>query len=176
MRGQQARPPADPVTVLPEPAATAGGSNPEYFLGRPPKNGFKLVETGNISRVGGKHTLASSTGGCNEIGIAWFYLVLPSPGMFYRKELMRGYAGCPRLPRGWVSASVPEQRVADYVAAHTGCSLPTTRRRCSRIPCETNAKDRNSHLVRLRVDIPANATVASASDADLARWLQPVMR
>ena len=85
-----------PVTLL-APNEANGGFNSEYYYGLDPKNPFKLVETGNITKVNGLYALAYSTGSFEQTsyktGVAWSDTFLPASGSTYRKVLMQDTNG-----------------------------------------------------------------------------------
>ena len=161
---------------------------------------MKLVETGNIAKIGGKYALAYSTGAYNEptykAGIAWSDSFLPRTGQTYRKVLrpdpenVWGSAGGlevlyllqsekPNWPND-VSASVlapgvpslnqmPDGSWRLVVAGYATSDAPS---KGANGPY--NAAYRRPYVVPLDVAVPPDATVAGATDAELAKWLVPI--
>lgn len=86
-----------PVTLIePDDTSDNGGFNSEYFffdMSAP----FKLVETGNVTRINGKYAIAYSTGDFQEpdykTGVAWSDTFLPVSGSTYQKILMEDTSG-----------------------------------------------------------------------------------
>jgi hypothetical protein len=76
-----------PVVLL-EPAPGAGFTSEDFFADDPDSS-FKLVETGNITQIGGEYVMAYSTGDFEEndykTGIAWSSTFLPRSGSTYAK-------------------------------------------------------------------------------------------
>jgi hypothetical protein len=76
-----------PVLLL-QPTPGAGYTSENFFVGKPDSQ-FKLVETGNVSRIDGTYVMAYSTGDFEEndykTGIAWSDTFLPPKGAIYRK-------------------------------------------------------------------------------------------
>jgi len=74
--------------VLLQPAPGTGFTSEDFFAGDPGSS-FKLVETGNITRIDGKYVMAYSTGDFEEndykIAVAWSKTFLPPPGSTYAK-------------------------------------------------------------------------------------------
>ena len=78
-------------TLLIDPDGVNGGFNSEYYFGLDPDDNFKLIETGNITKIQGKYVLAYSTGSYLEsdykAGVAWSDTFLPAPGKIYKKMM-----------------------------------------------------------------------------------------
>ena len=193
------QPAAVAPTILLEPDDANGGLNSEYFFGLPPRNGFKLVETGNITKINGKYALAYSTGAFDEIGykagVAWSDTLLPAPGTFYRKVLQQDTQdvwGQPDHLEVRYLLQSQESAWPNYVASQVQApGVPSIVKDpdgayhlffAGYAPLvqpdpgtgDFHPADRQPYVVKLQVDIPAGATVASTSDANLAGWLQPI--
>lgn len=193
-------PASDKPVLLLEPKPGAGYASERFDENEPPDT-FKLVETGNITKIDGKYALAYSTGAFDErdykSGVAWSDTFLPSPGTTYRKVLKpdpdhvwstRG----PMEVRYLVQSQKPNwpNDVADQVLAPGVPSIIKGSDGTWRLVFAgyapsgtkfvpgTNQYDptyRRPYAVRLRLTIQTGATVASASDAELARWMTPTM-
>lgn len=78
-----------PVTLL-RPNEGADSLNSELYFEN--EADFKLVETGNITKINGKYAMAYSVGAYNKtnykLGIAWSDTFLPRSSSFYRKVLV----------------------------------------------------------------------------------------
>ncbi|WP_405783180.1 hypothetical protein [Streptomyces sp. NBC_00859] len=183
-----------PVLLL-GPEDSHGGYNSEYFFGLDQTKKFKLIETGNITRIGGKYVMAYSTGAFNErdykSGLAWSDTLIPAHGSSYRRILRKDSSGVWGKPGGsevdyllqtqekaWpnyvadrvLAPGVPSVVEADgkwalYFAGY----LPTD---APRVPGgKFDASHRRPYVMRLKVDVPRNADVRQASDAELAGWV-----
>ena len=164
----------------------------------------KLVEAPYIAKAGGKYALIYATGTYQQIGykagVAWSDTLLPpGPDARYRKVLApdpQGLWGRPGVPEvryllqsqqpGWpnftgaqvispgVASALPEPGGGPdaawwlYFAGFDPADRPL------KSPGVAAGDHRRPYLVRLRVAVPSGRTVAAASDADLATWLQPV--
>lgn len=84
--------PARSVPVVLLAPKTGAGFTSERFAENKPKDRFKLVETGNVTKVGDHYVMAYSTGAFDEsdykTGIAWSNTFLPSAGTTYRKVVV----------------------------------------------------------------------------------------
>ena len=188
-----------PVVLL-EPAPGAG-LNSELFFENDPDSEFKLVETGNITRIDGKYALAYSTGAFDEgdykAGVAWSDTLLPKPGSFYRKVLRPDPTAIWGKPGPEVQYLLQSQEpawpndVASEVIAPGVPSIVQASDGSYRLyfagyapsdhPDEpgtpfVEATHRRPFFATLRVDIPPDATVAGATDTDLASWITPIAR
>ncbi len=85
-----------PVTML-QPEVINGGFNTELFDPTTAGDQFKLVETGNVTKIAGKYVMAYSTGAFNrsnyKTGVAWSDTFIPASGTTYRKVVQRDIAG-----------------------------------------------------------------------------------
>ncbi|MBC7450765.1 MAG: hypothetical protein H7259_04690 [Cytophagales bacterium] len=187
---------SDPVTLI-DPENANVGFNSEYFFGLNPPSPFKLVETGNVTKIDGKYVLAYSTGAYYspgyKIGLAWSDAFLPLQGKTYKKihkvdstgiwgqpgqpEVLYflqaqksewpNYVGLQVLAPG-VPSVVKDQSGEYYLyfAAYDPSDAPlmagTTR---------FDPSHRRPYFINLKIAIPANASVESASDEDLASWI-----
>lgn len=196
------RPAATPPVLLLAPASGNGFVSEDFLEGQKP-NGFKLLETGNITKIGGKYAIAYSTGTYDEAdykaGIAWSDTFLPKPGQTYRKVLQPdpghvwGTAGGmevryllqsekPAWPND-VAAVVLAPGVPSILQAPDGAwRLVVAGYSPSNAPTETLPGGRvafigayrRPYAVPLQVAVPPDATVAGATDAELAHWVTPV--
>ena len=82
--------PDKPILLL-KPNSGIGYASERFDENQAP-DGFKLVQTGNITKIDGKYALAYSTGAFDESdyksGIAWSDTFLPAPGTTYRKVVI----------------------------------------------------------------------------------------
>ena len=191
--------PAGPVTLL-EPAPGAGFNSELFFLDKP-KSHFKLVETGNITTIDGKYAMAYSTGDFQEndykAGVAWSDTFLPAPGSTYRKVIrpdpsaVWGKPGPevqyllqsekPAWPND-VAGEVVAPGVPSIVQAFDGSwrlyydgFAPGDHPFVKGSTVDFVADNRRPFFTPLQVAIQPGATVAGASDAELATWLTPVV-
>ena len=189
-------------TVLIEPEDLDGGFNSEIFNGFDPNDQFKLIETGNVTRIEGKYALAYSTGAYDQpdykAGVAWSDTFLPSKDAVYRKVLRpdpKGVWGQPNHLEVRYLLQAQESAWPNYVAAEVlapgvpslvldeteGYLLYFAGFDPSDAPIvpqtgDFDASHRRPFFVRLRVAIPPGASVGSTSDADLAKWITPLER
>ena len=86
----------EPVTLL-APDTVNNGFNSEYFFVDRPKSSFKLIETGNITKIGDKYVMAYSTGDYEETdykaALAYSDTLLPANGGSYKRILAVDTAG-----------------------------------------------------------------------------------
>ncbi len=161
----------------------------------------KLVEAPYISRIGGKYALTYSTGAYLTPGykaaVAWSDSLLPAAGSHYRKVLQPdplaiwGNTGRlevrylvqsqkPRWPN-FTGTQVIGPGVAAAVQGPEGTwwmffngfapgDMPADP--SGRI----DADHRRPFALRLHATVPADRSVAQATDAELAEWLQPAVR
>lgn len=189
--------PEDP-TVLLSPGDKYGPLDSEWYIDA--ANGSKLVEAPYIIRIGGKYALIYSTGAYEwsdyKAGVAWSDTLLPSQGGRYRKVLQPDPTGIWGQPGEEVHYLLQsqEQRWPNFTAAQVigpgvasavqdpggiwwlyfagyDAASPATR-----VPGPNTASLRRPYFVQLRDDVPRDRSVAEASDAELATWLQPVTR
>lgn len=189
------RPAKSGPALLLGPQNADGGYNSEYFFGLHQPKKFKLIETGNITRIDGKYVMAYSTGAFNErdykSGLAWSDTLIPPHGSSYRRILRKDTAGVWGKPGGtevdyllqsqekaWphyaadrvVAPGVPS--VVDnggkwnlYFAGYLPTDAPV-------LPDgHFDASHRRPYVMPLKVDIPGSASVRKSSDAELARWV-----
>ena len=191
-------PAADPPVVLLAPTAGAGYASEKYTADEA-NDGFKLVETGNITKIDGKYALAYSTGSYDRIdyksGVAWSDTFLPVAGTTYRKVVKSDPLGIWGVPGGsdvqyllqsqkprWpndVAGAVVAPGVPSLLQAPDGhWRLVFAGYAASNDPIGSKggfiASYRRPFVVPLTVAIPPDTTVAAASDTDLARWITPV--
>jgi hypothetical protein len=192
----------DPVWLL-VPDTMNGGFNSEYFhinwADGGPNADFKLIETGNITRVAGKYVMAYSTGDYQQLnyktGIAYSDTLLPKTGETYRRVLQRDADGVwgdagnrevryllqsqkkewPNYVGSQVFApgvpSIVEEPSGKYFLFFDGF-LP------SDAPPAKNAPDtsydpthRRPFYLPLKISVPANVRVEAATDEELATWI-----
>ncbi len=187
-----------PTTLL-APENADGGFNSEYFFLNKPNAQFKLIETGNITKVGGKYAMAYSTGAFDETdykaGVAWSDTFLPAAGGSYRRVLLPDTAGVwgqPNHAEVRYLLQAQESAWPNYVAAQVlAPGVPSIVERdgawylcfAGFDPADAPVDPatgyfvpghRRPYYVRLNVAVPAGAAVAAATDADLATWLTPL--
>ncbi len=158
----------------------------------------KLVEAPYIVRIAEKYALIYSTGAYQQAdykaGVAWSDTLQPAGGKLYRKVLetdSRGIWGHPGRPEvryllqsqrpRWPNFSggqVLGPGVASAVRGPAGALWLyfagfDPRDRSLTSPGVAKADHRRPYFVKLREAVPVAQTVAAASDAELAAWLQP---
>ena len=158
----------------------------------------KLVEAPWLARIGGKHALIYSTGAYltpgYKAGVAWSDTLMPPPGGRYRKVLhpdpeniWHSAAGRdvhyllqsekPRWPN-FTGGAVTGPGVAAAVRGPAGAwwlffngfapgDMP------HRPDGRVDGTHRRPFGVLLRAAVPSNRSVAEASDAEIATWLEP---
>ena len=187
-----------PVTML-QPEVINGGFNTEFYNPTNPTDQFKLVETGNVTKISGKYVMAYSTGAYNRVnykaGVAWSDTFIPASGKTYRKVVQQDAAGVwgqpghfeplyllqsqePKWPNdivGQVVApgvpSIVEDRVGGYVLYFAGFAPSDA----TSDPTTGNfdAELRRPFFLRLHAAVPREAKVATTSNQDLAGWITP---
>ncbi|HEX3784508.1 MAG TPA: hypothetical protein VHX38_33025 [Pseudonocardiaceae bacterium] len=173
-----------------------GDYSSELFFGLHQPDTFKLIETGNITEVDGKFVMAYSTGAYYEpdykIGLAWSDTFLPTAGHTYRKMTMTdsggvwGKAGRPEVRYlmqsqepswpNYVGKTVLAPGVPAVIQDGGGWYLTFAGYLPSDAPVDPKTghytpSARRPFFAPLSVRIPAGASVASASDAELANWI-----
>jgi hypothetical protein len=160
----------------------------------------KLVEAPYIITVDGKHALIYSTGAYQHLdykaGVAWSDALFPRPGGHYRKVLQTDVDGVwgpsgrfevryllqsqkPRWPNftpgtvwgpGVASVGRSEDGTLNlFFAGYDATDRPVG-------ASVANAHLRRPYFVHLHAAVPPSASVATATDADLASWLVPETR
>ena len=189
-------------TVLINPDGVNGGYNSEDYFGLNQDDTFKLIETGNITKIDGKYALAYSTG-CYilsdyKAGVAWSDTFLPAPGAFYKKMTLLDTAGIWGQPNhmevqyllqsqesAWpnyvasqvIAPGVPsivEDQSGDWYLYFAGYA-PSD----APIDPETGyyvPTHRRPYFVKLQITIPAGTTVAATPNVDLTGWIAPMTR
>ena len=179
-------------TVLLTPDDRYGPLNSEWYG----NTQSKLVEAPYIAKIGGKYALIYSTGAYLQpgykAGVAWSDTLMPAPGTRYRKVLQtdaQGVWGQPGRPevRYLLQSQLPDwpnftgnqvisPGVASAVQGPGGAWRlffagydPADR------PADLKIRGahRRPYFMGLQTSVPPGETVAAASDADLATWLQP---
>lgn len=185
--------PESPATLL-TPGDRYGALNSEFYG----NTQAKLVEAPTIARIGGKYALVYSTGAYQQAdykaGIAWSDTLVPAPGgrtgRCWRptRKASGGKPGRPevrylvqsqrlRWPN-FTGGQVIGPSVASAVQGPGGAWRlyfagfdPADRPLLS--PGVAEADHRRPFSVGFRASVPPGRTVAAASDAELANWLQP---
>jgi len=187
--------PDEPVTLL-----TTGDRFGSLSSERYDHTPAKLVEAPYISKIGGKYALIYSTGAYEfadyKVGVAWSDTLLPAPNGRYRKVLQTDVAGV------WGQAGRPEVRyllqsqqptwpnytpgqvfgpgVASALRVPDGAwDLFFAGYDYADRPIAANPPDahhRRPYFVQLRAAVPADQSVSTATDAELAGWLNPQTR
>jgi hypothetical protein len=193
--------PAAP-TVLLQPEEAEGGYNSEYSESANSNSQFKLIETGNVTVVDGKYALAYSTGAYDQpnykAGVAWSDTFLPADGSSYKKMLREDAAGVWGQPNhlevqyllqsqesdwpNYVASEVLAPGVPSivededgswflYLAGYDPSDAPT-------VPgtADFNPSHRSPFFLRLQIEVPAGATVATTSNLDLTSWITSARR
>ncbi len=189
------QPGSEAPTTLLLPGDRFGPLNSEWYGTTP----AKLVEAPYIARIGGKYALIYSTGAYQQVGykagVAWSDTLMPEPGGRYRKVLQPDpqdlwgeppgrpevrYLAQSQRPRwpNFTGGQVISPGVASAVQGPAGVWWlyfagfnPDDRPLLS--PGVANAQFRRPYFLRLLTAVPPGASVAAASDAELATWLQP---
>lgn len=191
-----------PVWLL-APSTADGGFNSEYFHINWAAGGanadFKLIETGNITKIAGKYVMAYSTGDYQQLnyktGIAYSDTLLPREGEMYRRILQKDTAGV------WGQAGHSEIRYLlqsqqsawpNYVAAQVFSPgvpsivqepsgkyflyfdgfLPSDAPKSKNAPRTSfDPKHRRPFYVPLNVNVPTDGIVEAATEEELAGWI-----
>ncbi|WP_328610313.1 hypothetical protein OG943_14665 [Amycolatopsis sp. NBC_00345] len=168
----------------------------ELFFGLNQPNTFKLIETGNITKVDGKYVMAYSTGAYDDpsykIGLAWSDTFLPAAGAGYRKITMpdpTGVWGDPGRPEVRYLLQTQESKWPNYIAKTVVApGVPAVVQDSDHwyltfagyLPAEAKVDPKTGHyppssrrpyFAPVSVHIPPHATVAHTSEADLANWI-----
>jgi hypothetical protein len=194
--------PTDPVWLL-APNTVGGGFNSEYFhinwADGGPNSDFKLIETGNITKIAGKYVMAYSTGDYQQLdyktGLAYSDTLLPKTGEMYRRILLTdtngvwGDAGHMEVryllqsdKQAWpnyVAKQVFAPGVPSIVQEPSGKFflyfdgfLPSDAPKSKSAPLTSyDATYRRPFYVPLSVRVPYNGSVEAAKDEDLAFWI-----
>jgi hypothetical protein len=191
------RPAATPRIMLLHPGDREGDLQSESYA----NTQAKLVEAPYISRVGDKYALVYSSGAYLTPGykaaVAWSDTLIPAGGRLYRKVMQIDQNGIwghpggrevhylvqserPRWPN-FTKSQVIGPGVAAAIQGPAGAwwlyfngfapddmSVKTDGR--------VDGSHRRPYALRLRVQVPAGRSVASASDAELASWMEPETR
>ena len=192
---------ATPPVPLLGPDTVNNGFNSELFFVDRPNSQFKLIETGNITRIGNKYVMAYSTGDYQEAdykaGLAYSDTFLPVDGGSYKRVLAEDPAGVwgqpghdevvyllqaekenwPNYVRAQVLAPGVPSVVQDkggayylYFAAYMPGDAPHVEGSTT----DLQSNYRRPYFVKLNVNIPPDATVASTPNAALVTWITTV--
>ncbi|GHJ41538.1 hypothetical protein [Streptomyces sp. TS71-3] len=188
---------SEPVMLLdPSPSGAAGLASENYF-GVGQKNGFRLVETGNVFKIDGKYVMVYSVGSYQrptyKIGVAYSDTFLPGDGGTYRKihrTDAKGVWGRPGADEVdyLLQAQKPSwpHYVRDQVQAPGVGSLIENDHTwylffAGYDPSEKPQGDdqtfaashRAPYFLPVHVRISDDTSVAQASDRELASWIAP---
>ena len=190
-----------PVTLL-GPSDVNGGFNSEYFHTVPASGDmFKLIETGNITKINGKYVMAYSAGDYQQkdykTGLALSDTLLPAEGAEYRRITMEDTAGVwgqpdhlevryllqsqkPEWPN-YVASQIIAPGVPAIVQEADGRWLlfldgflpsnATLSNNPAGNPFNIVATLRRPFYVPLNVQVPVNGSVAAATEQELASWI-----
>jgi len=193
---------SDPVWLL-APNTTDGGYNSEYFhinwAEGGPNADFKLIETGNITKIAGKYVMAYSTGDYQELdyktGIAYSDTLLPKEGETYRRILQTdtegvwGDAGHPEVryllqsdKEAWPNyvrtqvyapgvPSVVEKENGEYFLSFDGFLPSDAPRPKGGSTLIYDPTHRRPFYVPINVKVPFNGSVEAATNEELATWI-----
>jgi hypothetical protein len=191
---------ADPVVLL-APGNEDGGFNSEYFHTHPAQgDSFKLIETGNLTKIAGKYVMAYSAGDYQQLdyktGVAFSDRLLPRPGESYRRILQVDSAGVWGVPsHSEVLYLLQSQKAAwpNYVAGQVIAPgvpsiveeggryllyfdgfLPTDAPPAPHTPnnpFNLDPKHRRPFFVPLKVRVPMEQSVSNATDEELKDWV-----
>ena len=188
-----------PVTLLaPDPDSDNGGYNSELFFGLGANATFKLVETGNVTKINGKYVMSYSTGSFQlpgyKTGLAYSDTFLPASGATYTKLLKQDTAGVWGVANhtevqyllqsqesAWpndVASQVVAPGVPSLLEDSTGTWFlffagydPTDDPPDPTTPSNFLASHRRPYFMKLNVAVPTTGTVAGTANADLAGWI-----
>ncbi len=187
-----------PITML-QPEVNNGGFSAELFHPTDPSDQFKLVETGNVTKIAGKYVMAYSTGAFNrsnyKAGVAWSDTFLPPAGKTYRKVVQYDPAGIWGQPghfeplyllqsqqTAWpndVVAQVVAPGVPSIVKDGDGgyvlyfAGFAPSDATADPTTGNFNASLRRPFYLRLNVIVPWDTSVTTTSNQDLASWIVP---
>ncbi len=189
---------SDPVTLL-GPETNDGGYNSELAYGLSQSNPVKLIETGNIMRIGGKYVMTYSVGTYNrndyKAGIAWSDTFIPRSGIYYRRINKFDTKGVWGLPNHIEVQYLLQSQISDwpnYVLQQViAPGVPAIVRDVAGAyfltfagydpndaPVNQQGLYQGSHrrpfFVRLKVRIPEGASVLGSSIQNLAKWVEIV--
>jgi hypothetical protein len=180
-----------PTVLLPPETNSDGGYNSELLECQNPADHFKLIETGNIAVVAGKYAMAYSTGSyntpCYKAGIAWSDSLLgpykkvlqadpnnvwqnpaPEPEVLYLLQALH-----PAWPN-YVKATVQGPGVPSRVPYPAGTWYLYFAGYDPSVTSNAGTFDaslRQPYVMRLKVAVPAGATVATTSNEALSKWI-----
>ena len=186
----------DAVTLL-APSDVDGGFNSEYFFVDHANNSFKLIETGNITKIGNKYVMAYSTGDYEEpdykSGLAFSDTFLPTASSSYKRVLKLDTIGIWNQPGheevlyllqaekplwpNYVASQVKAPGVPSVVHDRSGRYFLYF---AGFLPSEATIDPntgffkpalRRPFFITLNVNIPANTTVEGTPNAALAGWI-----
>ena len=168
-----------------------GGYSSELFDCQSTTDQFKLIETGNITTIGGKYAMAYSSGSyetpCYKVGIAWSDSLLGP----YKKILQPDTANVwsnlnpelevvyliqalqPNWPN-YVKSSVQGPGVPSIVQYPAGAWYLYFAGYDPTVPLSAGMFDpklRQPYIMRLNVNIPTGSTVAGTPNASLGSWV-----
>jgi hypothetical protein len=193
---------SEPVVLL-GPSTSDDGFNSEFFHTDPlPRDRFKLIETGNITKIDGKYVMAYSAGDYQQLnyktGLAFSDTLLPRPGESYRRILEEDTKDVwgqpdhqevrylmqsqkpdwPNYVASQVIApgvpSIVQQPDGRYFLFFDGY-LPGDAPQSNSTPNNPLNLDptyRRPFYMRLEVHIPSNRSVGSATEEELADWIK----
>lgn len=191
------QPTQDSPTILLTPDDRYGPLKSEWYG----QSQSKLVEAPYIAKIGGKYALIYSTGAYLQpdykAGVAWSDILMPAPNGRYRKVLQTDVQGVwgqqgsfevRYLLQSQLSSwpnytgnQVISPGVASAVQGPGGAWWlyfagfnPADRPPNPKSPGEVDGTHRRPYFVGLQASVPPRQAVATASDAELATWLQPV--
>lgn len=184
------------VTLL-QPTTARGGFASENYFGPDQSSNFKLVETANITKINGKYVMVYSVGAFNrpdyKIGLAYSDTFLPRHGATYRRILTTDATGVwgepghaevryllqsekPAWPN-YAAGAVQAPGVGSIVPTGKTWSLFLAGYDPSEHPegpkHTFTASHRRTFFLPLEVTVPADRSVAEATDRELATWIKP---
>jgi hypothetical protein len=190
-----------PVVLL-APSTAEDGFNSEFFHTVPPQGDtFKLIETGNITKISGKYVMAYSAGDYQQLdyktGIAYSDTLLPEQGEMYRRiqeEDANGVWGAPghlevryllqSQREAWpnyVASQVIAPGVPSIVQEPSGRYflyfdgfLPGDTPQAPHTPnnpLNIDPTHRRPFFVPLHVAVPSDQSVSAATEDELKNWI-----
>jgi hypothetical protein len=189
-----------PVVLL-APSNVNGGFNSEYFHTDPSAgDSFKLIETGNITKIANKYVMTYSAGDFEQrdykTGIAYSDTFLPEDGGQYRKILQEDTADVWGQPGHFEVRYLLQSQKADwpnYIADQViGPGVPsivqepngnfllffdgfqpgdTPRAKDDPDPLDIAPSERRPFYLPLHVNVPEDMSVGEATEQELASWI-----
>lgn len=180
-----------PTILLAPENNSDGGYNSELFDCQTPKDQFKLIETGNITEIGGKYAMAYSSGSyetpCYKVGIAWSDSLLGPYKKVLQQDTNNVWQNPTAEPEVVYLIQALQPNWPNYVGTTVqGPGVPSLVQYPAGIwylyfagydPSVAlsggmfNPKLRQPYIMRLNVSIPSGTSVVSTANAALVSWI-----